>query len=332
MKFVHLRTLSLLLLAALLLLSAPAVADSSQTTVTLSVCEVSVVKDSSAQSIAFTINGDAGITSAFVAKGESVTISVSSIPSGKNLIVSHTGDAVLTKSGMTITVSNIQSELVTITMKLESAGGGGGGVIEPPDTPDEPDTPDIPDDDDVDKKHVAIVGDDGSANFLTHDIIFSVTVPEDEDYKGKKIEIIDRASFDASKDMDVYHQADIVPDFELKEEHKAMVHFRIPVDTLKAKGLGSEDACLYYYDSAKGWTKLATWYEVKGEYVIYDAEAYAFGPFAVVFEEDSAKPKSGGEQTEKPCEIIKIPCWLLLILILAVLAGIGIAIAGRRRK
>ena len=331
MKFVHLRTLSLLLLTALLFLSAPAVADSSQTTVTLNVCEVAVVKDSSAQSIAFTINGDAGITSAFVAKGESVTISVSSIPSGKNLIVSHTGDAVLTKSGMTITVSNIQSELVTITMKLESAGGGG-GVVTPPDTPDEPDISDDGDDDDVDKKHVAIVEEDGSADFLTHDIIFSVTVPEDEDYKGKKIEIIDRASVKAPDKKDVYHQADIEPDFELKEEHKAMVHFRIPVDTLKAKGLGSEDACLYYYDSAKGWTKLATWYEVKGEYVIYDAETYDFGSFAVVFEEDSAKPKSGGEQTEEPCEILKIPCWLLLILVLAVLTGIGIAIAGRRRK
>ena len=52
---------------------------------------------------------------------------MASIPSGKNLIVSHDGDAVLTKSGMTITVSNVQSELVSVTMKLESAGTGGGG-------------------------------------------------------------------------------------------------------------------------------------------------------------------------------------------------------------
>ena len=143
MKITNLRTLSLLLLAALLLLSAPAVADSSQTTVTLSVCEVAVVKDSNAQGITFTINGESGKSSAVVVKGGSVTITVASIPSGKNLIVSHTGNAVLTKSGMTITVSNVQSELVTVTMKLESAGGGGGGNVRPstPSTPDVPDTP-----------------------------------------------------------------------------------------------------------------------------------------------------------------------------------------------
>ena len=188
MKSTHLRTLLLLLLAAMMLLSAPAVADSSQTTVTLTACEVAVVKDSSAQSIAFTINGESGITSAFVAKGGSITISVASIPSGKNLVVSHTGDAVLTKSGMTIIVSDIQDELVTVTRKLEPAGtgGGGGGVVKPPKPPI----------DMGDKVYTAFVEENGDANFQTHKVIYRVTVPEE--HAGKRIDIIDRASVKAS--------------------------------------------------------------------------------------------------------------------------------------
>ena len=167
MKFVSFQTLTLLFLAALLLLTAPAVADSisQNSEVTLTACEVAVVKDSSAQDVIFTINGESGKTSAVVAKGSAVTISVSSIPSGKNLIVSHEGTAVLTSSGLTITVSNVQSELVTVTMKLESAGtGGGGGSITPPtpDTPVIPETPDTPGDEpgtSDDESHTSLVGD-----------------------------------------------------------------------------------------------------------------------------------------------------------------------------
>ena len=328
MKLVHLRTLSLLLLAALLLLSAPAIADSSQTTVTLTVCEVAVVKDSSAQGITFTINGDAGITSAFVAKGESVTITVSSIPSGRNLIVSHTGDAVLTKSGMTITVSNVQSELVTITMKLESVGGGGGGGVTPPDTPDDPDTPDTPGDEPENESYVAFVGSDGTADFGDHDIIIRVTVPEK--YAGKKIEIIDGASVNAADDMDIYHQADIHLHFELEEGDKAIVHFQIPASEFKAKGLTENDACLYHYSEKDGWTKLPTWHVTSGEYLIYESETDDFSPFAIVFEKDAAKPKDVEPIQPQTNGLLVSFCIAALLVVLIV--GICIAVAHRRRK
>lgn len=328
MKIANLRTLTLLLFAVLMLLSASAVADGGTSEVTLTICEVGIVKDSSAQDIVFSINGVSGTTSAFVAQGGSVTISVSSIPSGKNLIVSHTGDAVLTKSGMTITVSNIQSELVTVTMKLESAGGGGGGGVKPP-TPATPVIPETPDDESGtsdDESHISLVGDDGDAHFKDHEVIIRVTVPEK--YAGKKIEITDGASVEAADHMDIYHQADIHLHFELEDGDKALVHFQIPASEFKARGLTENDACLYHYDEDSGWTKLPTWhYSIEDGYLIYESETDDFSPFAIVFEEDSAMPKSS-EPTEEP----RIPCWLIAVLGLAALAGIGIVIAGRRRK
>ena len=325
MTFVHLRTLSLLLLAALLLLTAPALADGGQNTeVTITVCEVSV-DTSSAQDIAFTINGDSGTTSAFVAKGGAVTIEVASIPFGKNLIVSHTGDAVLTKSGMTITVSNVQSELVTVTMKLESAGGGGSitpSVPDDSDTPgDEPGTPD-------DETHTSLVGNDGDAHFKDHEVIIRVTVPEK--YAGKKIEIIDGASVEAADDMDIYHQADIHLHFELEDGDKALVHFRIPASEFKAKGLTENDACLYHYDEDSGWTKLPTWhYSIEDGYLIYESETDDFSPFAIVFEEDSAMSKD----TEEPVTPAELPVYLgIALLTLILLAGIGTVILRRRKN
>ena len=332
MKFVHLRTLLLLLLAALLLLTAPALADSSQNTVvTYTACEVAVVKDSSAQAIAFTINGDSGTTSAFVAKGGAVTIEVASIPFGKNLIVSHTGNAVLTKSGMTITVSNVQSELVTVTMKLESAGGGGSitpSVPDDSDTPgdesdtpgDEPGTPD-------DETHTSLVGNDGDALFKDHEVIIRVTVPEK--YAGKKIEIIDGASVEAADHMDIYHQADIHLHFELEDGDKALVHFQIPASEFKAKGLMENDACLYHYSNETKWTKLPTWHVTSGEYLIYESETDDFSPFAVVFEEDSAMSKD----TEEPVMPAELPVYLgIALLTLILLAGIGTVILRRRKN
>ena len=316
------------LFAALLLLSAPAVADSSQTTVTLTACEVAVVKDSSAQSIAFTINGESGKSSAVIVKGGSVTISVASIPSGKNLVVSCTGDAELDKSGMTITVSNVQSELVTVTMKLESAGGGGGGNVRPstPSIPDVPDTPgDKPGEPD-DESPISIVGNDGDAHFKDHEVIIRVTVPEK--YAGKKIEVIDGASVDAAEGMDIYHQADIRLHFELEDGDKALVHFQIPASEFKAKGLTENDACLYHYDEDSGWTKLPTWhYSIEGGYLIYESETDDFSPFAVVFEEDAAMSKDNGEPATLPAELPIALAVLLAILI----AGIAAAVIAKRK-
>ena len=329
MKSTHLRTLSLLLLAALLLLTAPAMADSSQNTVvTYTVCEVAV-DTSSTQDIAFTINGESGTTSAFIAKGGAVTISVSSIPSGKNLIVSHTGNAVLTKSGLTITVSNVQSERVTVTMKLESAGDGGGSITpSTPDTPVTPETPDTPGDEpgtSDDESHIALVGDDGDAHFKDHEVIIRVTVPEK--YAGKKIEVIDGASVEAADHMDIYHQADIHLHFELEDGDKALVHFQIPASEFKAKGLTENDACLYHYSEKDGWTKLPTWHVTSGEYLIYESETDDFSPFAVVFEEDSAMSKESGEPATLPAELPIALAVLLAILI----AGIAAAVIAKRK-
>ena len=323
MTFVHLRTMLLLLLAALLLLTAPALADGGQNTeVTISVCEVSV-DTSSAQDIAFTINGDSGTTSAFVAKGGAVTIEVASIPFGKNLIVSHTGDAVLTKSGMTITVSNVQSELVTVTMKLESAGGGGSIT---PSVPDDSDTPSDEPGTSDDESHTALVGDDGDAHFKDHEVIIRVTVPEK--YAGKKIEIIDGASVDAAEGMDIYHQADIHLHFELEDGDKALVHFQIPASEFKAKGLTENDACLYHYSEKDGWTRMPTWHVTSGEYLIYESETDDFSPFAIVFEENSAQPKESDEPVILLAELPVVIAVLLLVLIV----GIGAAVALRKKK
>ena len=330
MKIANLRTLTLLLFAVLMLLSAPAVADGGTSEVTLTICEVGVVKDSSAQDIVFSINGVSGTTSAFVAQGGSVTISVSSIPSGKNLIVSHEGDAVLTSSRLTITVSNVQSELVTVTMKLESAGGGGGGNVRPstPSTPDVPDTPgDEPGAPD-DESHISIVGDNGDAHFKDHEVIIRATVPEK--YAGKKIEIIDGASVEAADHMDIYHQADIHLHFELEDGDKAIVHFQIPASEFKAKGLTENDACLYHYDEDSGWTRLPTWHVTSGEYLIYESETDDFSPFAIVFEKDAAKPKDVEPIQPQTNGLLVSLCIAALLVVLIV--GIGIAVAHRRRK
>ena len=329
MKFVHLRTLSLLLLAAMLLLSAPAVADSSQTTVTLTACEVTVVKDSSAQDITFTIGGESGTTSAIIAQGGSITLEVlSSIPSDKNLKVTYVGQAENQTSGMRILFSNIQSD-VTITMKLESAGGGGGSITpSTPDTPVTPETPDTPGDEPGtpdDESHISIVGNDGDAHFKDHEVIIRVTVPEK--YAGKKIEIIDGASVEAADHMDIYHQADIRLHFELEDGDKAIVHFQIPASEFKAKGLTENDACLYHYDAATGWTKLPTWHVTSGEYLIYESETDDFSPFAVVFEEDAAMSKESGEPATLPAELPVALAVLLAILI----AGIAAAVAAKRK-
>ncbi len=311
--------------AALLLLTAPAL--TAETTVVLGICEVNVVAGAD---VTFTINGESGLTSAFVAKGGAVTISVSSIPSGKNLIVSHTGNAVLTKSGMTITVSNVQSERVTVTMKLESAGGGGGGNVRPstPSTPDVPDTPgDEPGAPD-DESHISIVGDNGDAHFKDHEVIIRVTVPEK--YAGKKIEIIDGASVEAADHMDIYHQADIHLHFELEDGDKALVHFQIPASEFKAKGLTENDACLYHYSENDGWTRLPTWYVTSGEYLIYESETDDFSPFAIVFEKDAAKPKDVEPIQPQTNGLLVSLCIAALLVVLIV--GIGIAVAHRRRK
>ena len=329
MKSVPLRTLTLLLFAVLMLLSAPAVADGGTSEVTLTICEVKVVKDSSTQDIVFTINGKSDRTSTLVAQGGSVTIEVlSSIPFGKELTFYPKETRKYdTESGTAYVFSNILDEQVTISMKFESAGSG--GVI--PSVPDTPETPDTPGDEPGapdDESHISLVGGDGDANFRDHEVIIRVTVPEK--YAGKKIEVIDGASVDAADGMDIYHQADIRLHFELEDGDKALVHFQIPASEFKAKGLTENDACLYHYDAATGWTKLPTWhYSIEGGYLIYESETDDFSPFAIVFEENSAMSKD----TEEPVTPAELPVYLgIALLTLILLTGIGTAVILRRRK
>ena len=328
MKSIPLRILLLLLIVAMLLFVAPAVADS-KSTVTLTIHEVSVVKDSSAQDIIFTLDGEYDKSSAFVAQGGSVILKVlSPIPSDKNLTITYDERiADNTTSGMTIVFSNITGNVV-VNMKLESAvsggnsGGSSGGVIPSvPDTPgDEPGASD-------DESHIALVGDNGDAHFKDHEVIIRVTVPEK--YAGKKIEIIDGASVEAADHMDIYHQADIHLHFELEDGDKAIVHFRIPASEFKAKGLTENDACLYHYDEDSGWTKLPTWHVTSGEYLIYESETDDFSPFAIVFEKDAAMPKD----TEEPVTPAELPVYLgIALLTLILLAGIGTVILRRRKN
>ena len=330
MKSTHLRTPLLLLVTVLLFLAAPAVADDKYSTVTLTICNVTVVTDSSTQDIVFTINGKSDRTSTIVAQGGSVTIEVlSSIPFGKELTFYPKETRKYdTESGTAYVFSNILDEQVTISMKLEFAGSGGssGGVI--PSVPDTPETPDTPGDEpgtSDDESHTALVGDNGDAHFKDHEVIIRVTVPEK--YAGKKIEVIDGASVEAADHMDIYHQADICLHFELEDGDKALVHFQIPASEFKAKGLTENDACLYHYDAATGWTKLPTWHVTSGEYLIYESETDDFSPFAVVFEEDSAMSKESGEPATLPAELPIALAVLLVILI----AGIAAAVIAKRK-
>ena len=333
MKSTHLRTPLLLLVTVLLFLAAPAVADDKYSTVTLTICNVTVVTDSSAQDIVFAINGKSDRTSTIVAQGGSVTIEVlSSIPFGKELTFYPKETRKYdTESGTAYVFSNIQDEQVTISMKLEFAGSGGssGGVI--PSVPDTPETPDTPGDDpgtSDDESHISLVGNDGDAHFKDHEVIIRVTVPEK--YAGKKIEVIDGASVDAAEGMDIYHQADIRLHFELEDGDKAIVHFQIPASEFKAKGLTENDACLYHYDEDSGWTKLPTWhYSIEDGYLIYESETDDFSPFAVVFEKDAAMPKD----TEEPVTPAELPVYLgIALLTLILLAGIGTVILRRRKN
>ena len=323
----------LILLAALLLITAPAVADDTQSsTLALTMCEVSIIADDEVTRLGLTIDGEPGKTSAIVAQGGSVTLEVlSSIPSDKNLKVTYVGQAENQTSGMRILFSNIQSD-VTVTLKLEPAGGGGGSITpSTPDTPVTPETPDSPGDEPGtpdNEPHISLVGDDGDAHFKEHEVIIRVTVPEK--YAGKKIEVIDGASVDAAEGMDIYHQADIRLHFELEDGDKALVHFQIPASEFKAKGLTENDACLYHYDAATGWTRLPTWhYSIEDGYLIYESETDDFSPFAIVFEEDSAMSKD----TEEPVTPAELPVYLgIALLTLILLTGIGTAVILRRRK
>ena len=322
--------ITLTFLTAMLLLATPAVADTQSTVVTLTACEVAVVKDFSAQAIDFVIDGEPDKTSVIVAQGGSVTLEVlSSIPSDKNLRITYVGQAENQTTRMKILFSNIQSD-ITVTMKLEPAGGGGGSITPPtPDTPVTPETPDdesgTSDDEPETTSYIAFVGSDGDAHFKDHEVIIRVTVPEK--YAGKKIEIIDGASVDAAEGMDIYHQADIHLHFELEDGDKALVHFQIPASEFKAKGLTENDACLYHYDAATGWTKLPTWHVTSGEYLIYESETDDFSPFAIVFEEDSAMSKESGEPATLPAELPIALAVLLAILI----AGIAAAVIAKRK-
>ena len=319
-----------ILLFTILLFTTPVFAtETGGTVISLNICEVKVVAD---DGIVFTINGEPGKTSALVAQGGSVTLEVlSSIPSDKNLRITYVGQAENQTTGMKILFSNIQSD-ITVTMKLESAGtGGGGGSITPPtpDTPVTPETPDTPGDEPGtpdDESHIALVGSDGDAHFKDHEVIIRVTVPEK--YAGKKIEVIDGASVEAADHMDIYHQADIHLHFELEDGDKAIVHFQIPASEFKAKGLTENDACLYHYDAATGWTKLPTWhYSIEDGYLIYESETDDFSPFAVVFEEDAAMSKESGEPATLPAELPIALAVLLAILI----AGIAAAVIAKRK-
>ena len=322
--------ITLTFLTAMLLLATPAVADTQSTVVTLTACEVAVVKDFSAQAIDFVIDGEPDKTSVIVAQGGSVTLEVlSSIPSDKNLRITYVGQAENQTTRMKILFSNIQSD-ITVTMKLEPAGGGGGSITPPtPDTPVTPETPDdesgTSDDEPETTSYIAFVGSDGDAHFKDHEVIIRVTVPEK--YAGKKIEVIDGASVEAADHMDIYHQADIHLHFELEDGDKALVHFRIPASEFKAKGLTENDACLYHYDEDSGWTKLPTWHVTSGEYLIYESETDDFSPFAVVFEEDSAMSKESGEPATLPAEL---PIALAVLLVILV-AGIAAAVIAKRK-
>ena len=323
--------ITLTFLTAMLLLATPAVADTQSTVVTLTACEVAVVKDFSAQAIDFVIDGEPDKTSVIVAQGGSVTLEVlSSIPSDKNLRITYVGQAENQTTRMKILFSNIQSD-ITVTMKLEPAGGGGGSITPPtPDTPVTPETPDdesgTSDDEPETTSYIAFVGSDGDAHFKDHEVIIRVTVPEK--YAGKKIEVIDGASVEAADHMDIYHQADIHLHFELEDGDKALVHFRIPASEFKAKGLTENDACLYHYDAATGWTKLPTWhYSIEDGYLIYESETDDFSPFAVVFEEDSAMSKESGEPATLPAEL---PIALAVLLVILV-AGIAAAVIAKRK-
>ena len=322
--------ITLTFLTAMLLLATPAVADTQSTVVTLTACEVAVVKDFSAQAIDFVIDGEPDKTSVIVAQGGSVTLEVlSSIPSDKNLRITYVGQAENQTTRMKILFSNIQSD-ITVTMKLEPAGGGGGSITPPtPDTPVTPETPDdesgTSDDEPETTSYIAFVGSDGDAHFKDHEVIIRVTVPEK--YAGKKIEVIDGASVEAADHMDIYHQADIHLHFELEDGDKALVHFRIPASEFKAKGLTENDACLYHYDEDSGWTKLPTWHVTSGEYLIYESETDDFSPFAIVFEEDSAMSKESGEPATLPAELPIALAVLLVILI----AGIAAAVIAKRK-
>ena len=294
---------------------------------------MAVVKDFSAQAIDFVIDGEPDKTSVIVAQGGSVTLEVlSSIPSDKNLRITYVGQAENQTTRMKILFSNIQSD-ITVTMKLEPAGGGGGSITPPtPDTPVTPETPDdesgTSDDEPETTSYIAFVGSDGDAHFKDHEVIIRVTVPEK--YAGKKIEVIDGASVEAADHMDIYHQADIHLHFELEDGDKALVHFRIPASEFKAKGLTENDACLYHYDAATGWTKLPTWhYSIEDGYLIYESETDDFSPFAIVFEEDSAMSKD----TEEPVTPAELPVYLgIALLTLILLAGIGTVILRRRKN
>ena len=322
--------ITLTFLTAMLLLATPAVADTQSTVVTLTACEVAVVKDFSAQAIDFVIDGEPDKTSVIVAQGGSVTLEVlSSIPSDKNLRITYVGQAENQTTRMKILFSNIQSD-ITVTMKLEPAGGGGGSITPPtPDTPVTPETPDdesgTSDDEPETTSYIAFVGSDGDAHFKDHEVIIRVTVPEK--YAGKKIEVIDGASVEAADHMDIYHQADIHLHFELEDGDKALVHFRIPASEFKAKGLTENDACLYHYDEDSGWTKLPTWHVTSGEYLIYESETDDFSPFAIVFEEDAAMSKESGEPATLPAELPVAVAVLLAILI----AGIAAAVIAKRK-
>ncbi|HJJ58268.1 MAG TPA: hypothetical protein O0X84_02085 [Methanocorpusculum sp.] len=124
------------LFVALLFICAPAAGASSGddqrvSELTLSLCKISVSTDSVIGNN-YTIDGQQA-SSALVIKGGSAEIQVGSLPSGYTLEASVTIGADIVRQGLTVTVSNVLSENVTVTLKAvkpsPSPSPSGGGSI-----------------------------------------------------------------------------------------------------------------------------------------------------------------------------------------------------------
>ena len=130
----------------------------------------------------------------------------------------------------------------------------------------------------------------------------------------------------------------------------ATIKFEMTLSDIEAKGLTAADVCLYHFNKETGlWEKLPTTFKVVDGKVYFEAVTTGFSPFAIVFEEGAATPAAGADEpvtppTETP-DVPETPGTLPPVdtpetpeqptespaPILAVLAGLGVAVVLRRK-
>ncbi|HJJ57869.1 MAG TPA: PGF-pre-PGF domain-containing protein [Methanocorpusculum sp.] len=334
-----LRTAEILLIAVLaaVFLILPAAAASREVTVTSTAYSVSVTSDQIIGT-GYTIDGQSGVSEAVVGKDGTAVIAVTApVPLGYLLEVTHTGTAVFTRNGSTVTVSEIESD-VTVSVKYvrkSTPSGGGGGYVAPPVQPKGPVVSDVTKQ--YSGMEFAAVSLADIASVRTVD---AETAAELE----KKLVAAEKAGIRLvnSRGAPAVVQTDSVLSeldtvafslvYDIKpanpKEKLTEVTVTVPKAYVTASGLTTDDVTIYHYLAGYGlWIPLDTLKIMQDALnYYYTAETDGASPFGVLIKQFAA------EQTlsDIPVEPVTTPGFGVLA-VMAGLGAVGVFFRARRK-